>query len=57
MPVLDVILPILIIAGLILAIWAKASGQTIGDLFRDMADFFSDKKEETQETMMGVYGR
>jgi len=57
MAFIDYALPIIIIVGLILAIWAKTSGQTIGDLLRDLVSFFEEKKEDTQENIMGVYER
>ena len=57
MAFIDYALPLIIIGGLVLAIWAKVSGQTVGDLLRDLVDFFNEKKEDTAETTMGVYER
>lgn len=56
---IDWALPTIIVVGLILAVWAKTSGQTIMDLMRDIADFISEKKEETAETTanIGIYDR
>jgi len=41
-----------IIVGLILTIWARVSRQTIGELFRDIRDAFSDTAEDTTEAMV-----
>ena len=38
-----------VIIGLVLTIWARVSRQTIGELLRDMKDFFQDTGEETRE--------
>jgi hypothetical protein len=51
------IIPVIIILGLILAIWAKVSGQTIMDLFRDIGDFINEKKEDSVERTIGIYSR
>jgi len=51
------IIPVIIILGLILAIWAKVSGQTIMDLFRDIGDFINEKKEDSVERTIGIYDR
>lgn len=46
---LDWALPVLIIGGLVLAIWAKVSQQTITELLRDIRDMMQDKQEEATE--------
>lgn len=54
----DWALPTIIIVGLILIIWARVSGQTITELFRDLRDFFSEKREDIEEkTDIGIYDR
>lgn len=47
----------MIITFLGLAVWAAVSKQTIGELFRDIWDFITEKKNEGQETIIGVYER
>ncbi|GBE19355.1 hypothetical protein BMS3Abin17_00078 [archaeon BMS3Abin17] len=42
----DFAISIIIILGFILALWARLSGQTIGELLRDMKDFFTDTAED-----------
>lgn len=45
----DWIISIVIIVGLILAVWARVSRQTIGELLRDIGDYFREKKEENEQ--------
>jgi len=45
----DWLLTVLIIGGLILAMWAKVSHQTIPELLKSMRDFVSDTKEDSEE--------
>lgn len=45
----DVVITIVIIGGLILAVWAKISKQTIMDLIRDIVDFIRERRENAQE--------
>ena len=44
-----------IIIGLILAIWAKLSQQTIGELLRDIREFLSEMRSGAQEKVIEVY--
>ena len=55
--ILEILLPLMIITFLGLAVWAAVSKQTIGELFRDIWDFITEKKNEGQETIIGVYER
>jgi hypothetical protein len=52
---LDMLITILIIGGLILAIWAKMSGQTIGELLRDIRDFIAEGAEGKAEEIIYYY--
>lgn len=45
----DTIVAILIIAVLVLTIWARVSHQTITELLRDIIDLLKQKKEDTEE--------
>jgi flagellar motor component MotA len=49
MAFVDVALTIIIIGGLILAVWAAISKQTIMGLFRDIADFIQERRENAVE--------
>ena len=40
-----------IIIGLVLAIWAKVSQQTIVELLADIRDFLQDRKEDTIDNL------
>lgn len=51
----DGIIGVVIIVGLVLAIWAKVSQQTITELLRDIRDIMSEKKEEVVEKATVVY--
>lgn len=51
----DTLISFAIIAGLILAVWAKISQQTIVELLRDMRDMFSEQREEVQQNAIEVY--
>lgn len=51
----DGIIGVVIIVGLVLAIWAKVSQQTITELLRDLRDIMSEKKEEVVEKATVVY--
>lgn len=57
MAFLDIVLPIIIIVGLILAIWAIVSKQSVVDVMRDIFDFVAEKKEEGEEVAIGIYER
>lgn len=50
----DLIISSTIIIGLILAIWAKISQQTIVELLRDMKEFFQEKNEDMYENAQEV---
>lgn len=45
----DTIVAVLIIAGLVLTIWARVSHQTITELLRDIIDLLKQRKEDTEE--------
>lgn len=45
----DTLIAIAIIVGLILAIWARVSNQTIVELLGSLRDFFQNKGEDTVE--------
>jgi len=45
----DILLTVLILTGVILAIWARISKQTIPDLVRELLDIAREQKEETFE--------
>lgn len=45
----DWLIAVGIIVGLILAVWAKISQQTIVELLKDIRDMFQDKSEENME--------
>jgi len=47
----DGLVAVLIIVGLILAIWAKISQQTIVELLTDIKDMLQDKKEDAQSNL------
>ena len=47
----DGVIAVLIIGGLVLAVWAKISGQTIVELFRDIRDFLQDRGEDAQDKL------
>jgi hypothetical protein len=51
----DFIIAAVIIIGLVLAIWAKISRQTIPELLSDLKDLATDQKEEQTENMTQVY--
>ena len=55
MAFIDWALPVIIIVGLVLAIIAKATGETLGEILSDLKDFFSEKKDDVQDTTIGVY--
>ena len=57
MAFLDIALPLLIIGGLILAVWAAVSKQTVGEVLQDISDFISDKKNDGEEAVVGIYDR
>jgi len=57
MPVLDWLIPIIIIVALALAVLAKATGETLGEILNDIKEFFVGKAEDVQENTMGVYER
>ena len=46
----DWLITIGILTGLVLAVWAKVSGQTVMELIRDIGDFIREKKEDATET-------
>lgn len=54
MAVADTILAFVIIIGLVLAIWAKISQQTIVELLKDIRDMGRDKSEEALEPAMDI---
>ena len=45
----DSIIAFLIIAGLILAAWARVSNQTVAELLREILDILRDAKENAAE--------
>lgn len=45
----DLLITILVIGGLVLTIWARASQQTIMDLLRDIREFLAEQKENAVE--------
>lgn len=45
----DTIVAVLIIAGLVLTIWARVSHQTITELLRDIIDLLKQRKEDAEE--------
>jgi hypothetical protein len=47
----DWLVAVVIIIGLILAIWAKVSQQTIVELLSDIKDMLQDKKEDVQSNL------
>lgn len=47
----DGLIAVLIIVGLILAIWAKISQQTITELLSDIKDMIQNKKEDAQDNL------
>lgn len=51
------ILPVLIIGGLIIIVYCKATGQTLGEMLHELRDFFAERKEEIAESRLGNYGR
>lgn len=55
MSLVDYILPIVIVGGLVLTIICKATGQTVPELFRDIKDFFTEVKEDSEDEFIGVY--
>lgn len=46
----DWVIAVLIIVGLILAIWAKISQQTIKELLADLVDLVREKKEDNLDS-------
>ncbi len=50
----DLIVSILIIAFLILVVWARISNQTIKEVIIDIKEMLSNKKEDVEETIEGV---
>lgn len=48
----DWVISFSIIGGLILTIWARVSRQTVGELLRDIRDFFQEGGEETSEVII-----
>lgn len=50
----DSIVSILIIAFLILVVWARISNQTIKEVIIDIKEMLSNKKEDVEETIEGV---
>lgn len=51
----DWLISISIIVGLILAVWARVSRQTIGELLRDIREYISEIREE-KEGQLEYYG-
>lgn len=49
MTLLDLVITATIIGALVLAIWAKISGQTVIELIRDITEYFREQKENTIE--------
>jgi hypothetical protein len=47
----DGLVAVVIIVGLILAVWAKISQQTIVELLTDIKDMLQDKKEDAQSNL------
>lgn len=47
----DGLVAVIIIVGLILAIWAKISQQTIVELLTDIKDMLQDKKDDARENL------
>ena len=45
----DWIISVVIIVGLIFAIWAKVTHRTIGEILEEIKDFVSGTKEEIEE--------
>lgn len=51
----EMAIAILIIVGLILAVWAKISGMTIPELLRGLTDYARDTKEDIAEKNLVRY--
>jgi hypothetical protein len=49
MALVDTIIVVVVIGGLVLAVWAGVTKQTIGDMLRDLFDLIREKREETTE--------
>lgn len=52
---IDYAIPILVVGGLVLAIIAKATNETLGEILSDIKDFFVEKKEDVSDNTIGVY--
>ena len=45
----DWIITILVLLGFILAVWARVSGQTIGEVLKQIRDFIRETRESGEE--------
>jgi len=45
----DWIITILVLVGFILAVWARVSGQTIGEVLKQIRDFIRETRESGEE--------
>jgi len=45
----DWIITILVLVGFILAVWARVSGQTIGEVLRQIREFIRETRESSEE--------
>mgnify|MGYP001420559823 CR=1 FL=1 len=57
MALLDWLIPLIVIVGLVLAVLAKATGETLGEIFTDIKDLFADKTEVVTDGTIGNYTR
>lgn len=51
----DWVIAVTLILGLILAIWARISQQTIVELLRDIREFLGEKREDVQDRAIDIY--